>query len=114
MTLDEAKSRGFDEALRLNECGQITSAAMANIFWLTPDVLYTPSLKTGCLSGTTREFVLENLACREVEVSLDEINKADAIFLTSAGIGIKSVAEYNGRNMPHTPHPITELITNNC
>ena len=97
MALDEAKARGFDEAIMLNERGEVTSAVMANVFWLKDDVLYTPSLKTGCLPGTTREFVLENLECREVEETVDRLHSADAIFLTSAGLGVFQVTEFDGR-----------------
>ena len=94
---DEAKARRFDEAVQVNERGEMTSATMANVFWLKDNVLYTPSLKTGCLPGTTREFVMENLDCREVEATIDELNSADAIFLTSAGLGVVQVAEFESR-----------------
>lgn len=89
LALEEAKNRGFNEAIRLNERGEIASAAMANIFWLKDEKLFTPSLKTGCLAGTTREFILENYMCFEVESSLENLEKADEIFLSSSGIGIK-------------------------
>lgn len=88
LALDEAEKRGFDEAIRLNENGEITSAAMANIFWVKGGKIYTPSLETGCLAGTTREFLIENFTVSEVRSKLAEITKADEIFLTSAGIGI--------------------------
>jgi branched-chain amino acid aminotransferase len=109
MAIEEAKGHGFDEAIRLNESGEITSACMANVFWLKDDVLYTPSLKTGCLPGTTREYVLENLDCREVEARIEDVNKAEAIFLTSAGLGIVEVAEFGSRKMARSGHPIMEL-----
>ena len=35
LALEEAKRRGFDEAVRVNERGEIVSACMANIFWRT-------------------------------------------------------------------------------
>jgi branched-subunit amino acid aminotransferase/4-amino-4-deoxychorismate lyase len=106
----EAKRRGFDEALQLNERGEIASASMANCFWLKDGRLFTPSLKTGCLAGTTREFVLENVDCDEVEVGIDELRSADDIFLTSAGIGIVQIAEFDGRKLNRTPHAIMGLL----
>jgi branched-subunit amino acid aminotransferase/4-amino-4-deoxychorismate lyase len=99
MAYDEAKNRGFDEAIRLNERGELTSACMANLFWLKNERLYTPSLTTGCLAGTTREFVLEKLECAEVEADLTELNEAEAVFLTSAGIGIAAVGAFNGTRL---------------
>jgi len=110
MAIEEAKTRGFHEAIRMNERGEVTSAAMANVFWLKDEVLYTPSLATGCLAGTTREFVLENLDCREVDVGIDELNSADARYLTSAGLGIVAVAEFGDRNLPNPPHQISRLL----
>lgn len=94
LALDEAKNRGFDEAVRLNERGEIASGCMANIFWRKNRKLFTPSLSTGCLAGTTREFVLENESGIEVETSLESLKNADEIFLTSAGLGICRVSEF--------------------
>lgn len=111
LALEEATTRGFHEAVRVNERGHITSGCMSNIFWLTDEVLYTPTLTTGCLPGTTREFVLENVERREVEAGIDELDKADAIFLTSAGLGITQVAEYESKKMERTDHPIFKLLS---
>lgn len=110
LAIDEAKARGFHEAVRLNERGEITSGCMANLFWLSGETLYTPSLATGCLAGTMREFVLENIDCEEVNGDLKTINTADEIFLTSAGIGVVQVAEINGRRLGQRPNPIMELL----
>lgn len=110
LSLDEAKRRGFDEAVRTNEKGHVTSVAMANLFWLMGDVLYTPSLGTGCLAGTTREYILENLDCREVEAWIDELRAADAIYLTSAGLGVAEVAEFDGRKLRPSDHPVTSIL----
>jgi len=110
IALDEARSRGFHEALQLNERGEITSATMANIFWLRGNTLYTPSLKTGCLGGTTREFILENIQCRETESTIDQLRLAEAIFLTSAGLGIVRVAELESKTFGRTDHPIINQL----
>lgn len=110
LALDAAKEVGSDEAVRLNEKGHVTSACMANIFWLKDDALYTPALSTGCLPGTTREFVLENFSVNEVEAPLRDFRKADAIFLSSAGLGVVSVDEFDGRAMSIREHPILSLV----
>jgi branched-subunit amino acid aminotransferase/4-amino-4-deoxychorismate lyase len=110
---EDARARGFDEAIMLNESGSVTSACMANLFWLQGGTLFTPILSTGCLPGTTREFVLEEIECSEVEAGIDSLETADAIFLTSAGLGVKSVSDFNGRKLPGTSHPILTLIREN-
>lgn len=88
LSLEEANGRGFEEAIRLNERVEIVSASTANIFWIKNKKIYTPARETGCLAGTTREFLMENFAICEVKARLNKIIEADEIFLTSAGIGI--------------------------
>lgn len=88
LALEDARARNFDEAVRLNERDEIVSACLANIFWKKNGAIYTPSLATGCLRGTTRDFILENFAVEERAANLSELSGADEIFLTSAGIGI--------------------------
>lgn len=89
LALEDAQKRGFDEAVRLNEKDEIVSASMANIFWVKADEIFTPALETGCLKGTTREFLMENFPVRETKSKIGELCAADEIFLTSAGIGIR-------------------------
>jgi branched-chain amino acid aminotransferase len=110
LAYDEAQHRGFDEAVRVNERGEVTSACMANIFWLRDGQLFTPDLSTGCLPGTTREFVLENLECSEVKEPIDSLKEADAIFLTSAGLGVAAAGEFAKRGLTPIQHPVLELI----
>lgn len=101
LALEEAKSRGFDEAIRLNERGVLTSAAMANLFWINDETIFTPSLETGCLDGTTRSLVIEiakksGLEIYATDAPFDELRIADEIFLTSSGIGITKVRNCEG------------------
>lgn len=99
LALEEAKKRNFTEAVRLNEMGEIASATMANIFWCKDEKIFTPHLQSGCLSGTTREFLLENLEIIEVTEPIESLQNADEIFLTSSGIGIAKVAEFENRKL---------------
>ena len=110
LAYEETTKRGFHEAIRLNERGEVASACMANVFWEKGGKLFTPSLKTGCLPGTTREYVLENIDCEEVEAGVEEIEKADRIFLTSAGIGVVRVADFDGRNLETSDHALSKLL----
>jgi branched-chain amino acid aminotransferase len=97
LSLDEAKGRGFDEAVRLNERGLIASACMANIFWRAGGKLYTPGLASGCLAGTTRDFVIGKLGAVEIDAGLEVLERADAIIFTSAGLGMIEAADFDGR-----------------
>jgi branched-chain amino acid aminotransferase len=112
MAIEAARELGFDEAIRLNENGHVSSACMANVFWEKGGRLFTPSLSTGCLPGTTREFVLENFECEDIESRIDVLESADRIFLTSAGLGVAPVAEFNERKLDTSDHPLLNLIPN--
>jgi branched-chain amino acid aminotransferase len=104
LAFEEAKKGGFDESVRLNEKGEIASASMANIFWVKDEITFTPALETGCLAGTTREFLLENFPVQETKSKIEELSQADEIFLTSAGIGIRSA---NLENTQEKAVPVT-------
>jgi branched-subunit amino acid aminotransferase/4-amino-4-deoxychorismate lyase len=110
LALKESRQRGFHEAIQLNEHGHVSSGCMSNLFWLEGGRLYTPSLQTGCVPGTTREFVLENLDCEETLASLDHVQSADAVFMTSAGIGILPVERLDSRVLTPVTHQITDLF----
>lgn len=110
LAYEEATDRGSHEAIRINERGEIVSACMANVFWERDGELFTPSLNTGCLPGTTREYVLENVDCEGVETGIEELGNADRIFLTSAGLGIANVAEFNGRRLDTSDHTPSGLL----
>lgn len=101
VALEEARSRRFDEAIRLNERGEMASAAMANLFWIQDETIFTPSLATGCLEGTMRAFVIELAKELGFEIyttgeHFDELRLADEVFITSAGIGIGKVRQADG------------------
>lgn len=103
LALEEAKSRRFDEAIRLNERGEMASAAMANLFWISDETIFTPSLESGCLEGTTRAFVIELAKELGFEVyttdeHFDGLRLADEVFITSAGIGIGKVGSVDGES----------------
>ena len=110
ISLAEAKQRSFHEALRSNERGEIVSACTANVFWRKGGELFTPAIETGCIAGTTREYVLEKLACREVSAPMSDLLSADAVYLTSAGVGVIAAAELSGRELDRTPHEIMSLF----
>lgn len=109
LALEDAKAKGFDEAVRINERDEIVSACMSNIFWMKNGEIFTPNLNTGCLAGTTREFVLENYSVCEKQAKLNELNEADQIFLTSAGIGIVQIAEFQGKKFSGGLHQLTKI-----
>jgi branched-subunit amino acid aminotransferase/4-amino-4-deoxychorismate lyase len=97
---EEARARDFDEALTLNERGEIVSATMANIFWVTHGTIHTPALSTGALAGTTRARIItlaSELSIPHVEgvYEISHLADADEIFLTSSGLGLSIVTTFD-------------------
>ena len=102
LSREEAQSRDFDEAVVLNERGEIVSATTANIFWAKNGTLYTPSLSTGALAGTTRECVIDIaekhfIPLLEGAYEMSDLTDADEIFLTSSGLGVAPVTTFDFR-----------------
>ncbi|MDQ3258380.1 MAG: aminotransferase class IV [Acidobacteriota bacterium] len=100
LSWEEARARDFDEAVVMNERGEVVSATMANIFWMKGGTLYTPALAAGALAGITRSQVLtlaEASAVPHVEGVFDlaHLGDADEIFLTSTGVGVSLVTAFD-------------------
>jgi branched-chain amino acid aminotransferase len=80
----EAKAKGFDEALLLDMNGCVAEGPGANLFYEKDNKLFTPS--TGnILPGITRATVLEicdelGIPALERCISLEELKRADAVF----------------------------------
>jgi branched-subunit amino acid aminotransferase/4-amino-4-deoxychorismate lyase len=101
----EAQSRGFDEAILLNQNEHICEGARSNLFWTCNGELFTPSRQTGCLPGIARSLVLRwaqerDVVTHEVELTLDKFFEAKSVFLTSAATGVREVCAFDGRNLP--------------
>ena len=88
---EEARGRGFDEALLLTESELVCETARASVFWATNGVLYTPNLASGCLRGVGRAIIIEKFAAREGEWRLQKLWEADEAFIVSGAAGVRSI-----------------------
>lgn len=100
MAWEEARARDFDEAVMLNERGEIASTTLANLFWVTDGTIHTPALSTGALAGTTRARIIAlahelSIPIIEGVYELSHLGEADEIFLTSAGLGASIVTTFD-------------------
>ncbi|HKR14945.1 MAG TPA: aminotransferase class IV [Pyrinomonadaceae bacterium] len=115
LSKEEARSRDFDEAVVLNERGEIVSGTTANIFWAKGGTVHTPALSTGALAGITRECVLDIankhfIPLVEGVYEMADLVDADEIFLTSSGIGVAPVTTFDFRRYAVDPGSITATI----
>ncbi len=93
VNFSQAKKRGFDEAIMLNQNGYITEATRSNVFLVKNNILFTPELDCGCLAGITRSAVIDlaafcKIKFREGKFTLKDLLAADEAFLTNSLIGI--------------------------
>jgi len=115
LSWEEAQAREFDEAVMLNERGEIAAATMANIFWVKEGTVYTPALSTGAVAGITRSTVLQ-LAEKELipvvegVYELGDLVEAEEIFLTSANLGVAIVTTFDFRQYSMTPENVSSRL----
>jgi branched-chain amino acid aminotransferase len=86
--LESVQSRGFDEAILLNERGEVAECTSANIFIANGTQVWTPPLSSGCLPGITREVLLgeihvPGIAIGEKTLLPADLESADEVFITS-------------------------------
>lgn len=84
----QAVEQNASEAILVRD-GVITEGAASNIFIVRDGHIYTPPKADCLLPGITRDLVVElaqthGLICREEEISLDALQQADEIWLTSS------------------------------
>jgi branched-chain amino acid aminotransferase len=113
--LQGAQQKGFDEALLLNERGEVTECTAANIFCLKDTRVLTPPLSSGCLEGVTRSVLLEiapaaGIPVTEQPLRLEDFYAASEVFVTSTNRSLLSVGEIEGHTYPLAPGPITRQL----
>lgn len=97
-----AKENGYDDALILNEHGCVCEATSSNVFVVKEDKVFTPPISEGCVDGVMRKFVIHQLQEKQYTISerlvtIEEIQSADAVFLTNAISGVVKVAQFEDK-----------------
>jgi branched-subunit amino acid aminotransferase/4-amino-4-deoxychorismate lyase len=92
-----ARRDGRDEALVFNPAGMLVGAAMANVFLRINGRWMTPALETGARNGAVRAWVLGSMEVFEEILDAEALRHCSAAFLTNSRIGIRPIAELDGR-----------------
>jgi branched-chain amino acid aminotransferase len=114
-TLQGAQQRGFDEALLLNERGEVAECTAANIFCARGGRVLTPPLSSGCLEGVTRGILLDiapgtGIPVEEKILRPEDIYSADEVFISSTNRSLLGVSEIEGHHFKGAPGPITQRL----
>jgi branched-chain amino acid aminotransferase len=100
--LETAQARGFDEAVLLNERGEVAECTSANIFIANGNQVWTPPLASGCLPGVTREIILGGIHPPEIAIGEKtlvpaDLESADEVFITSTTRNLLPVLQIEGK-----------------
>src|SRR5437588_836366 len=112
----EADLAEADEALMLNDAGNIAECTADNIFVVKRGQIVTPPVTAGALRGVTRSVVFEIAADMGIKIMKADITRhavfaSDECFLTGTAAEIIPVVKADGRMIGNgKPGPITTRI----
>jgi len=100
----EATQNGYDEAIFLNDRGQVSEGSAENVFLVRDGVLITPDRTADILEGITRAAILElaadlGIPCEERPVGRSELYLAEEVFLVGTGCQVSWAASIDRRTV---------------
>ena len=103
LAMHEARKRGYDEALMLDEYGNVAEGPAENIFLVKNKVLTTPSSRSA-LPGITRKSILEisrdlGFKAYEKKVTLKDVRHADELFFCGTATEIAPIISIDGKRV---------------
>ena len=112
----EANAAGADDALMLDTRGFVAETNATHLFLVVDGRVETPFCHA-CPEGITRAVVLElcaaeGIACRERDLSLTEVYRADEVFCSGTMGELAAVTRVDGRTIgPGEPGPMTARLS---
>ncbi len=97
----EAAENNADEAILVRN-GNVTEGAASNIFIVKDGIIKTPAKDKTLLPGITRDLIVEiaqkkGLTCEQTSISLDELLKADEVWLSSSTKEVSPVCQIENK-----------------
>ena len=114
--VNEAKRRGFDEALLLNARGEVAEGSGENLFVVKNGALVTNDRDAGILMGVTRASILEiardlSIETRVATMSVEDVLNADELFFSGTAVEVTPIREVDGHVVGDgKPGPVTRRI----
>lgn len=111
----DAKDRGFDEALLLNEKGEIAEGSGENIFLVKNGVLYTNPINASILAGITRDSIIQIASDMGIEVNIEAMTVgqmilADEAFFTGTAVEVTPIRMIDNRSIGNGDWPIMRKL----
>ncbi|HND21286.1 MAG TPA: aminotransferase class IV, partial [Acidobacteriota bacterium] len=118
LTATEARDNGFDEAIVLNENGQVAEGSAMNFFIVRDGRLISPPVYSNILEGITRNTIMRlaqeqlGIETRFRPMDRSELYVADEAFFCGTGAQIAAIATIDHRPVGNGKiGPITEKLT---
>jgi branched-chain amino acid aminotransferase len=104
LATQDAKQRGFDEAILLDQSGDVSEAPGENIFLVKNNELITPPLTSSALNGITRKSIITiakdmGFKTKVRKVSKKELKLADEVFLSGTAAEITPVIQIDKKRI---------------
>ncbi len=101
---NEAKKKGFDEAILLDLSGNVSEAPGENIFIVKNEELITPPISSSALKGITRDTIIKIAKDLRYKASIKNIKKnqlysADEIFLCGTAAEITPIIKIDRKKV---------------
>ncbi len=111
--VQEAQRNGFDEAILLNQRGEVSEGSGENIFVVKHGAIVTNDASADILMGVTRDTMLQlarDLGIRtEVRaITVDDLMAADELFFSGTAVEVTPIREIDGHVVGGgKPGPVT-------
>lgn len=116
LAMQEAYARHADEALMMNQAGELAECSQSNFFLVRNGRALTPPISAGLLPGITREYVMElaaevGIPAEEARLTPADLETADEAFLTGTTRDIVPIVAVDDRPIGSgKPGPITQRL----
>ena len=104
LATQDAKNRGFDEAILLDKNGYVSEAPGENIFIIKNNTLFTPPLSSSALDGITRRSILTfskdlGLKTKIKNITKGELKSANEVFLSGTAAEITPIIQIDKKKI---------------
>ena len=111
-----ANEKHYNNAILLNTLGHVIEATNANIFMVKNNRIFTPPITEGCVDGTMRKWICNNIIISEKNILKQDILDANEVFITNSTNGvipIKSIEKTYFKSFNYA-NLIQKRIINSC
>ena len=114
--VQEAQRRGYDEAILLNQRGEVSEGSGENVFLVKDGAVVTNDADADILMGVTRATILElaknlSIPTRVQNLTVHDVMAADEVFFSGTAVEVTPVREVDGKTIGDgKPGPVTKRI----